>query len=77
MLEPDKVDALARKLKELAKAQRDSLKAADRSAAYDGPRTGPRGGKRTTLEARWMTLAEYRDRVWREVIEEARTVLGI
>lgn len=77
MLDPDRLDALAKHIRELAKAQRDSLKAADRSGAYDGPRRGPRGGRRTTLEARWSMLAEYRDRMLREVCDEAREVLGI
>jgi hypothetical protein len=77
MLDPERLDALAKQIKELAKAQRDSLKAAQRSADYDGPRRGLRGGKRTTLEARWSLLAEYRDRILRSVCEEAKDLLGI
>lgn len=76
-LHPEALEALARKLRDLAKAQRDSLRAADRSAAYTGPRRGLRGAKKTTLEARWSTLAEHRDRLLAEAQREAVAALGI
>jgi hypothetical protein len=77
MLDPDRLEALAKQIKELAKAQRDSLKAADRMAAYEGARTGARGGKRTSLDARWETLASYRDRLLNRVEDEARSLFGL
>ena len=46
-------------LKELVKAERDSLKACDRRGAMD---QGSSRAKMTTLNARWAILAEYRDR---------------
>jgi hypothetical protein len=76
MFDADRLEALAKQIKELAKAQRDSRKAADRMAAYEGPRTGLRGGKRTTLDARWETLAEYRDKLIVKVEDEIRDVFG-
>ncbi len=64
-------DELAARLawlhRELPRADAASKRAADRSAAFTGARKGPRGGRLTSLEAKWMTAAEYRDRIQQEI----------
>jgi hypothetical protein len=62
-LESSRLAALLKlqvQLKELVKAEKDSLKAC--KARAEVQRTWTRA-KMTTANARWMTLAEYRDRV--------------
>lgn len=77
MIDPEALDALAKSIRALAKSQRDSLRAADRCRECETPRRGPRGGRRTTLEARWSTAAEYRDRLLEATRAEAVAALHI
>jgi len=76
-INPDAITELSKSLRSLAKAHRDSLRAADRCLDCETPRRGPRGGRRTTLEAQWSTAAEYRDRLLESTRREAIAALHI
>lgn len=72
-----KLAELSGLLKDLSRAILASEKAASVVAECPTPRRGPRGGKRTTLEANWAVAAERRERIWKEARELAKDALNL
>lgn len=66
-LTPDDIERLVWLRKEIPKADAAVRKWTDRAGRDSTPRRGLRGGRNTTINAKWGTAKEYRDRLWDEL----------
>lgn len=78
MIDIDKLTNHIKTLRTLLSYEKASLGACEAMAAMeDMQRKGKRGGRMTTLSARWSRNAEARDRVLSLAVEQAKTLFSL